>query len=517
MEDARLVPRPPGHLSKTVVSAMICVTLAHARHGMMIGEHQALAQRGVELVEFRIDYLARSPDLKRLLTNRPTPAIVTCRRPADGGKWAGKESERLMLLRAAIVSGADYVDVERDIAAIVRRYAKTKRIISHHDFTGTPDNLEEIYESMGKHDPDVIKIVTTATKPADCVRLLKLVKDAKIPTVAFCMGEFGQPSRILCGRYGAPFTYATSSTNREVAPGQLTFEQMQSLYQYDKLGPQTKLFGVLGDPIGHSLSPLLHNRAMQQLGIDGVYLPFRVPAEEFNTTLDAFSWLDIGGYSVTIPHKQAALAKYPDCDDVVGQIGAANTIYRDDEGAWRTANTDLSAALDSLRLGFRDPQESFAGKRALILGAGGAARAIAWGLVREGSSVVLSSRTAERATQLATELGCRAIDWNDRGTADWDLLVNCTPVGMSPNPDDSPFEPDWLRPNGVVFDTIYNPEQTKLLMMARTRGCRTVSGMEMFVRQAAEQFRLFTGEPAPLELFRETLRSGLSSGRAAAT
>lgn len=479
---------------------------------MLIGEHQALAERGVPLVEYRLDYIARSPDLKRLLANRPTPVIMTCRRPIDGGKWAGKESERLMLLRAAIVTGTDYIDVERDVAMIVRRYGKSKRIISHHDFAGTPENLDEIYASMMKLDPDIIKLVTTAQSPADCVRVLKLVKDAPVPTVAFCMGEFGQPSRVLCGRYGAPFTYATPSANREVAPGQLSYDQLTSLYRYDQIGPQTKLFGVLGDPIGHSLSPLLHNRGMQHLGIDGAYLPFRVPAEEFDTTLDEFQWLNVGGYSVTIPHKQAALAKYPQCDDVVKQIGAANTIHRDDQGNWRTSNTDLSAALDSLRLGFPDPSSvNFAGQRVLILGAGGAARAIAFGLVRAGAAVVLTSRTNDRANQLATELGCRAIAWDDRGTEPWDILVNCTPVGMSPNPDASPLDADALRPGGVVFDTIYNPEETKLLSLARERGCRTVSGIEMFVRQAAEQFRLFTGQPAPLDVFRDTLRMGLQN------
>jgi 3-dehydroquinate dehydratase / shikimate dehydrogenase len=493
---------------------MICVSIARTRHRMVIAEHQALAQRGAELIELRADWLARGADLKRLLADRPTPVVFTCRRPVDGGRWSGSEEDRQTLLRSAIVSGVEYVDLERDIAPKIRRYGKTQRIVSHHDFNQTPDDLEEIYAGMLELDADILKLVTMANSPADCVRLLKLVKDAKKPTIAFCMGEFGVTSRLLCGRYGAPFTYATFSVEREIAPGQLSFDQMRDLYHYDRIGPQTKVFGVLGDPIGHSLSPLLHNKAMQHLGIDGVYLPLRVPADQFNSTLDAFQWLDIQGYSVTIPHKEAALAKFPQCDDVVRQIGAANTIYRHDAGGWRTANTDLPAALDSLKLGFKHTEmESFDGKRVLLLGAGGAARAIAWGLVHQGSAVVIASRTTERAKRLATELGCRYCTWENRGSEGWDILVNCTPVGMSPNLDQSPFQENWLREEGLVFDTIYNPEQTLLIKQARARNCRTVTGIEMFIRQAAEQFRLFTGQPAPLDFLRETLRTGISAVR----
>jgi 3-dehydroquinate dehydratase / shikimate dehydrogenase len=492
---------------------MICVSIARTRHRMMIAEHQALANRGAELVELRVDWLSRGPDLTRLLAARPTPIVFTCRRPVDGGRWSGTEDERQMLLRAAIVAGVDYVDLEQDIATKVRRYGKTKRIVSHHDFQQTPDNIEEIYAEMTELDADVLKVVTMANSPADCVRLLKLVKDAPKPTIAFCMGEFGVASRLLCGRYGAPFTYATFSSEREIAPGQLSFDQMKTLYHYDEIGPQTQVFGVLGDPIGHSLSPLLHNKAMKHLGIDGVYLPLRVPPDQFSSTLDEFRWLDIRGYSVTIPHKEAALAKFPECDEIVRQIGAANTIYRDD-GRWRTANTDFSAALDSLKLGLKDAElDSFEGKRVLLLGAGGAARAIALGLIHHGAALVIASRTTDRAKRLATELGCRYVTWENRGSEGWDILVNCTPVGMSPNLDDSPFQENWLREDGLVFDTIYNPEQTLLIKQARARNCRTVTGIEMFVRQAAEQFRLFTGREPPVDFMRETLRSGISAVR----
>lgn len=491
---------------------MICVSLARTRHRMVIAEHQALAGRGAQLVELRVDWLSRAPELSRLIAQRPTPVVFTCRRPTDGGRWSGTEEERQTLLRAAIVAGVEYVDLERDVAPKIRRYGKTKRIVSHHDFVQTPEDLEEIYASMTELDADILKIVTMANSPADCVRLLKLVKGARIPTIAFCMGELGLASRILCGRYGAPFTYATFSKEREIAPGQLQFEEMQKLYRYDQIGPATKVFGVLGDPIGHSLSPLLHNTAFRQAGIDAVYLPLRVPADQFGATLDAFEWLVPSGYSVTIPHKEVAVARYPLCGEDVRNVGAANTIYHNSEGDWQTANTDLPAAMASLETGLR-PGESLNGQRVLLLGAGGAARAIGYGVMQQGAALVVTSRKSSRARALAEELGCRYTTWENRGSEGTDILVNCTPVGMSPNVDETPFLEHWLNEQQLVFDTIYNPEQTLLIRQARERGCRTVTGVEMFVRQAALQFQLFTGQPASIEEMRQTLRRGISAAR----
>jgi len=490
---------------------MICVSIARTRHKMVMAEHQALAQRGAKLVELRVDWLSKAPDVPRLLKDRPTPVVVTCRRREDGGKWTGTEDARRMVLRTAIISGADYVDLESDIAKSIPRYGKTRRIISHHDFQTTPDNLEELWAEMAEMNPDIIKLVTTAHSPSDCVRLLKLVSDAKIPTIAFCMGEFGILSRILCGRYGAPFTYAAFSAEREIAPGQLTFQQMKDVYRYDSITRNTKVFGVLGDPIGHSLSPILHNTAMQKIGFDGVYIPIRVTRDQLPAMLDDFRWLDMQGYSVTIPHKQAVLEKYPKCDEIVSQIGAANTLFHTPEG-WQTDNTDLSAAMESLELALQ-PGETLEGKRVLMLGAGGVARAIGLGVTRRGAALTIASRTSDRSKALADSLSCRQITWENRGSEFADILINCTPVGMYPDVNETPFHSNWMRDEMIIFDTIYNPENTLLLKEAREHRCRTVSGVEMFVRQAAAQFTRFTGQPAPLEMLKETLRTSISAAK----
>lgn len=494
---------------------MICVSIGRTRHKMVAAEHRSLADNGAKLVELRLDWLSRIPDLGRLLEKKPTPVVITCRRRSDKGRWRGTEDQRQTTLRAAVVSGADYVDLEDDIATAIPRYGSTKRIISHHNFDETPDDLEDIHARMCQLDPDIIKLVTMANRPEDGIRLLKLVDSAKIPTIGFCMGELGVPSRLLCVKYGSPFTYGTFSSERSLAPGQLSFNEMHDVYRFDRIGPETRVFGVIGDPIAHSLSPLIHNAAFSADGVNALYIPLRVPSDVLEETLQSFEWLQIDGYSVTIPHKQAILDHAHHLDDSVKQLGAANTLSRDRDGRWQATNTDLPAAMDALMIGLEnaDAGRSLKGRKCVVLGAGGAARAIAGGLVDAGAVVTISGRTRNRATELSDELGCQEIGWENRGTPFADVLINCTPVGMHPDINDSPFQPQWLNEGTLVFDTVYNPESTLLLKQASERGCSTVSGIEMFIRQAAMQYEYFTGQPAPLDVMRQSLRKGISAIR----
>ncbi len=493
---------------------MICVTLGRTRHKMMIAEHESLAERGAELVELRVDWIPRGLRLDRLIKNRPTPVIVTCRRPADGGRFSDSEEKRLTILREAIMSGVEYVDLEADIAKSIPRYGKTQRIVSYHDFEKTPDNLEEIHEQLCECDPDIVKIVTMADSPIDNIRMLELVAKAKVPTVGFCMGEYGVVSRILCGKYGAPFSYATFSKERVMAPGQFSFEEMKRLYRYDQINDETAVFGVLGDPVGHSWSPILFNVAFAKNKMNAVYLPMRVGAEEFSETLKAYEFLKVHGYSVTIPHKQSALKFADKADESTRKIGAANTLVKSKSGNWHAKNTDYDAALDSIKLGLAAKKEpSLNGQRVLILGAGGVAQAIGMGAAKENAVVTVSNRSKTRGSQLAKSLNCQHVTWGNRGAVGADVLVNCTPVGMFPEMNETPFEPHWLREDMVVFDTIYNPENTLLLKSAKERLCYPVSGIEMFVRQAAAQFKYFTGKEASLDELRTTLRRAISPVR----
>jgi 3-dehydroquinate dehydratase/shikimate dehydrogenase len=492
---------------------MICISIGGSTHKEVVSEHRDLAGQGAELVELRLDFLTDFPDLDRLVADRPTPVIVTCRRPGDGGHWRFSEERRLDLLQSAVDAGAEYVDLERDIARQVPRSSSTRRIVSHHDFDETPAGLEQIYGDIIGSDPDVVKLVTMANAPSDMVRVLKLVAQSDVPMVGFCMGEMGLPSRILCGKYGAPFTYAAAGSAREVAPGQLSFQAMRELYRYDEIDADTQVFGVLGDPIGHSLSPLIHNTAFHHERLNSVYLPLRVPADVLPETLDDFEWLGFQGYSVTIPHKQAVMAKATHCDQPVQDIGAANTLFRDPAGKWQATNTDYVAALESVQLGLTQlfGAPTLRGRRVLMLGAGGVARAIGLAMLRAGARLTIANRTHRRAIELAEQLGCEQVPVEHRGEVQCDIVINCTSVGMHPHVDETPYQADWLHEGTLVFDTIYNPENTLLLAQARERGCHTVDGLEMFVRQAARQFELFTNRPAPVELMRETVRQRMSA------
>ncbi len=487
---------------------MICVSIGRGRHRHMIAEQRHLVECGAKLVELRLDWINGEINIKRLLADRPCPVLFACRREVDGGKWVGDEQKRIMLIRAAIAEGVDYIDLEEDIAGSIPRFGKTKRVISYHNFRKTPDDLAAIYARLAGLNADVVKIATLANQPHDNVRMLELVRDSKQPTIGFCMGDMGIPSRILCGRFGAPWTYATFHQERVLAPGQLSFQTMQDTYHFDQIDADTVIYGVAADPIGHSLSPLVHNTAFRHLGLNAVYVPFRVPAENLDQFLNDARALGIRGMSVTIPHKETVVKKLTKLDPAVQGIGAANTIVFKD-GQLIGYNTDCQAAMDSLDRAMQPPDYdngTIEGKNVLVLGAGGAARAIVYGLKKRNANVVVSSRTSARADQLTTQMRCKAVDWDTRHAMTPDVVINCTPIGMHPFVDETPFDKHHLRPSMVVFDMVYNPENTLLIKEARQQSCVVVTGVEMFVRQASLQFELFTGKESPSDLMRDVLK-----------
>jgi 3-dehydroquinate dehydratase/shikimate dehydrogenase len=487
---------------------------------MMQLEMQEAAKQGARLVELRLDYLSRSPDFKRLLTNKPCPTIATVRRPEDGGRWAHTEPQRQVLLRQAIAAGFDYVDLETDVAAAIPRFGKVKRIISYHNLRELPDDLEDIYAKMCSQDADVVKIAVTAQQASDNVRVLKLLENAPKPTIALCMGDLGTCTRILGLCRGTPFTYGAFNKERTIAPGILSFHDLQKLYHIERLNAETQVFGVVGDPVGHSLSPLIHNAALRHVGLNAVYLPFRVPRGELVPSVESFKEIPVRGYSVTIPHKEAAARLAYVRDDEVETMGAANTLTAQ-EGGFRAYNTDAQAALESLRahlpLDEHGHTVPLSGRQVLILGAGGVGRAIAHALQREGTVLTITNRTEERGILLAEEVGCKFVDWAARHNVLCDTLINCTSVGMHPNLDESPIHNSFLKPGLMVFDTIYTPETTLLVREARGRGCAVLTGVDMFVRQAGLQFKIFTDLEPPLELMTTLVRRALSPVQMAPT
>jgi len=491
----------------------LCVTVGRGRHRHLIAEYKHLAEQGCRLVELRLDFLVTPPNLKRLLAERPCPVIITCRREKDGGRWAKSEEDRLMLLRQAIAAGVDYVDLEEDIAASIPRFGKTKRIVSYHNFQETPEDLTHLHARLSNLNADIVKIATMAHTPHDNLRLIRLMRTSRVPTAAFCMGEFGQLSRILAGKFGAPFTYSTFHAERTMAPGQISYQQMKDVYRYEKINHDTEVYGVIADPVSHSLSPHIHNAAFDALGLNKVYVPIRVRPEDLTQFMHDCRELGIRGLSITIPHKEEMLQHRTKSDVGTEEIGACNTLIwqGDDRIAYNTDYRAAMTCLDEMFGGDDDELSGLKGKQALVLGAGGVARAIVVGLSRRKADITIASRTLERADELAAFCDAKSIGWHQRHNVKCDLLVNCTPLGMHPNLDETPFEAKYLKPEMVVFDSVYNPERTLLLKQALEADCRVITGVDMFIVQAALQFKLFTGKEAPTELMRQVIRRSISA------
>jgi 3-dehydroquinate dehydratase / shikimate dehydrogenase len=485
------------------------------------------ARAGADAVECRLDCLSHAPDaetVRSLFADCPLEAIATCRPPRQGGHFAGGEEERLAILHSAASGGAAFVDVESDVPPSA--WPRCPVIVSHHDFQSCPPDLDEIVRRLEETPAAAIKVAFAAAGPRDAMRALDVLRSARKPAIALAMGEAGVISRALAKKFGAFGTYAALAPGQESAPGQPTIDEFTDLYGWRRVGPGAVVYGVVGHPVRHSLGPLVHNRAMAAAGEEAVYLPVLVePGEEcFRAFADALlqrPWLDWRGLSVTLPHKENALrlVGIDRCEGLARRIGAVNTITISPGGALRGDNTDCAAAIETLCQAMKIGRAALAGRRIAVLGAGGVARAIVAGLASAEADVTIYNRTLARAEALAEEAAgwegprrCRAAALDAIQHAQEEVLINCTSVGMHPNVEDCPVEtiPPSVR---VVFDTIYNPLQTRLLRLARDGGRLAVSGLEMFIQQAAAQFEIWTGKKAPTSLMRIVAMEKLARGR----
>jgi 3-dehydroquinate dehydratase/shikimate dehydrogenase len=474
---------------------------------MVLAEMQEAHKRGADLIELRLDFVAKALDLKRIYAEKKCELVATVRRPEDGGRWATSEDARQMLLRQLIVSGNfEYVDLETDVADQIRRYKSTRRVISYHNLREVPADLDAIYDRMCGQDPDIVKIAVMARSIADNKTVIDLMRRAKVPTIAFCMGDLGFPSRLVSAVCGAPWVYGAFNKERGIAPGMPSFQELRKLYRITRVNRDTKVFAVVGDPVSHSLSPLVHNAAFEKLGVNSLYVPIWAPKGQFPACLKAFDHI-VSGYSVTIPHKESAAHDAATRDATVDETHAANTLVSTEKG-YKAYNTDYQAFLDSLLAAL--PSPDLHKVPVLILGSGGMARAAAHALARAHATIWIAGRNHDATRKLADEVGGEALDWVGRHKEGCRIAVNCTPIGMHPNVNDSPLHTSYLRPELVVFDTVYTPESTLLVKQARDRGCKVITGVDLFVRQAGMQFQLFTGLEPPFELMAKTLRRALS-------
>jgi 3-dehydroquinate dehydratase/shikimate dehydrogenase len=460
-----------------------------------------------DLAEIRLDAM-QAFDLDRLLDHPPCPVIITFRPVREGGLYEGPEDERIAMLRRAAELGAQYVDVEHDALDRLGDLPPERVIASYHHFGETPVDVASIHRRLVESGAGTVKVAVTAGHILDTVPVLRLLRDATVPTIALSMGERGVLTRILAPKFGTPLTYAADDGGPEAAPGQITLALMRDLYRVDRIGPATEVYGVMADPVGHSLSPRIHNAAFSEIDYDAVYLPLWVEGDpaEFVRAMREF---DVGGYSVTIPHKQAVMAAADEIEPVARRIGAVNTLQRRADGSLLATNTDWTAGLAAIEAVVGEGW--LRGKRALQLGAGGVGRAMAFGLAERGARVTLADVDADRAEALAGELGAETCPADAVVDVACDLLLNCTPVGMHPQTDASPVPRDVLHEDLVVYDAVYNPAETGLLREAREAGCRTVSGLDHFVRQAVEQFELWTQQAAPTERMRRVVVDALGA------
>ena len=483
---------------------MICIPVTARDNESALQQIQRAAPL-CDIIELRLDFID-TPNVERLVAACPRPAIATCRAQRDGGAFTGEETDRLDVLRRAAKAGAEYVDIEVDCVASLGEVA-CKRIVSFHDFDKTPPNLMPLYRRIAQTGADVVKIATKANSILDNLVVFEMLSKACLPAIGLCMGEYGQISRILAGRFGGLLTFASLDDSSASAPGQLMAGTLRDLYRYQSITAKTDLYGVIANPVGHSMSPAIHNAAFAELGMDAVYLPLLVddPVEFFR----AFRPLGFNGYSVTIPHKLTSIPAMDEVDAKVAEVGALNTVAV--EGGRLTGhNVEWLAAIEAMEQGIGSDATFLKGRRALVIGAGGAARAICVGLRERQASITITNRTAGKARDLAALVGGNWLALDDLGPIDADVVINTTSVGMYPNIDACPIDPALLKPGTVVYDIVYNPFETRLLREARSRGCQTVPGLGMFVMQAANQFRLWTGQEPPLEIMTEVVRAKLN-------
>lgn len=510
------------------------------------------AEAGADMVELRVDSLVQAnheegsdatsrllKDLGALIDSVTVPCIVTCRANWEGGQCDAPDEQRLTFLADLTGSNASYVDVELKAYRAsawdpwLRNTPRERRsgvIVSSHDFTGRPARLSGLVMDLNDSAGDVGKIVWMARSIRDNLEAFEILKTRQKPTIALCMGEAGLISRVLCKKFGAFLTFAALDASGGTASGQIPVADMKRLYRWDAITAKTKVYGVVGSPVMHSMSPAIHNASFDAVGHDGVYLPLLVEPgyESFKAFMETFlhcEGLDLSGLSVTIPHKENCLRylqeKNAQVEPLATSIGTCNTVIVDrthGKPVLRGINTDYAAILDSITSKLGITRDDLAHHRVAVLGAGGTGRTAVAALAHYGATVTVYNRTQERADALANEFNGRrgkvvSAPLDQLRDSDCQIYINTTSVGMHPKVNESPIEGHAPRWNGqtLVFDTIYNPMKTKFLAQAEAAGAKIIGGVEMFVRQAVGQFEAWTGQSAPTDVMRRVIEHRLGA------
>ena len=472
---------------------------------------------GESFFEFRLDYLAAPEQgiavIRKFLAAHPDCCILaTCRRHQNHGKFNGSVEDQIRILDAALDAGARAVDIEIESAenAVPRLEAlrgKGQLVLSYHNYDGTP-SPETVLRRMLRISADGYKIVTTARKPSDNSRLLALTKShTRTPLIVLAMGETGFPTRVLATAWGGMFTYAAPNSSEGTASGQVSARVLRHLYRAEKFSRAAKIYGVIADPVRHSISPAVHNRAFQARRADAVYLPFLVKPAQLKDFFILAEKLPLAGFSVTIPHKQKILRYLDLIDPLARRIGAVNTVWRK-AGKWRGTNTDADGVIRPLERHVRLSKMTV-----LLAGNGGAGRGAAYALRAAGVKLAITGRNIDRVRALAKACDAEPLTRDQACARMFDVLVHSTPLGMFPKVEQSFF--DAKIPAKLVFDMVYNPLDTLLVRMARDQGATVIRGLEMFLEQASRQFEIWTSENAPRAVMEKAATEALEAHCAA--
>lgn len=453
-------------------------------------------------IEFRLDYLPKPAlvlsKLKAFVEYHPEALIVaTCRRATNGGKFRGSVAAQVDVLAKAASQGCHLVDVELETATRLKPadFARLRRsanlLLSYHDFRGTK-RLEETFAKMRQYPADFFKLVSTANSLYDNVIMMKFLEkySHSHSLIGVCMGEQGIISRLLAVRAGSQFTFAASSPGEETAPGQIAARTLRETYRIDQVDAATRVYGVAGDPVAHSLSPVMLNTAFRRENVNAVYLALH--AKSLDDLIHCARDIPINGISVTMPYKEQILKHLDKSDPLTAKIGACNTVVRGQEGKLFGFNTDVSGVVRPLEMRMRLPAAKI-----LVLGAGGAARAAVFGLKERGADVYILNRTPAPAQTLAKQARAKAINRTMLKKLEFDVIINATPVGMEGNREPLPLSEQEFKAR-YFFEMVYSPPETKLVKLARSKGMHVILGSEMFVQQGARQFEIWSGKPAPV-------------------
>jgi len=479
------------------MTPQLCATVTAATTAELRRKRDAVA--GADLIELRLDTVA-DPDVAAALAGRTRPVIVTCRPSWEGGGFTGSEEERKRILTAALAQGAEYIDLEwrAHFDDLIAQTGGRRIVLSTHDYHGMPIDLTARLHAMRSTGAEAIKIAATTTSLSDCLPLLELAKSASSTRdlILIGMGPYGLATRILAGRFGSRWTYGGDIGDI----GQVTTDALLNEYRFRSITDSTQIYGVVGGAVGHSVSPAIHNAAFRAARLDAVYLPMpAVTAADFQAFGRA---VGISGASVTIPFKVALFDAVDEVYSVARRIGAINTI-RAADGRWVGGNTDANGFLAPLQ-----ERMSLTGMRVAVAGAGGAARAVVVALGSTGCSISVHARNRAQAEETAVLASAGIGEWPPPPGA-WDVLVNCTPIGMYPRSQETPVPAAHLT-GRCVYDLVYNPPATRLLREAASVGCQTIGGLEMLVAQAREQFQWWTGVTPAASVMREAAEKRLS-------